>query len=91
MTDASETRMNTPSPLALIRTDRLVLRTPYRDDAPAVFSIHANPETNQHNPAGPMKDLSEAEQRITEWINIGQNMELVTGASLLWTTHKSSV
>lgn len=38
-------------------------------DTEAVFSIHSNPETNNHNPAGPMKDLDEAHERVAGWIN----------------------
>jgi ribosomal-protein-alanine N-acetyltransferase len=61
--------MNTLSPFALVRTERLILRTPRPGDESAVFTIHSNPETNQHNPAGPMKDLKEAQERISEWID----------------------
>lgn len=50
-------------------THRLTLRIPTIDDAPAVFAIHSNPETNHHNPTGPMRDLSEARDRISEWMN----------------------
>ena len=56
------------SPFARIQTDRLVLCTPHLDDAPDVFAIHGNLETNRHNPAGPMKDLTEAQDRISGWI-----------------------
>lgn len=58
----------TPSPFGQIQTDRLMLRTPQLTDAPAVFAIHGDPETNRHNPAGPMKDVAEAQERITNWI-----------------------
>ncbi|WP_157076289.1 GNAT family N-acetyltransferase [Alicyclobacillus kakegawensis] len=61
--------MNTSSPFALVRTDRLILRTPRHGDESAVFAIHANPETNQHNPAGPMRDLTEAQECISQWID----------------------
>jgi RimJ/RimL family protein N-acetyltransferase len=60
--------MNKISPFALVRTDRLILRLPRLEDENAIFAIHANPETNQHNPAGPMKDLTEAQERISQWI-----------------------
>ncbi|NGQ94694.1 GNAT family N-acetyltransferase [Brevibacillus sp. SYP-B805] len=56
------------SPFAQIQTERLILRTPRPGDEHAIFAIHAHPETNQHNPAGPMKDLSEAQQRLSRWM-----------------------
>lgn len=61
--------MNTFSPHALVRTDRLILRQPRLEDEQAIFVIHANPEANQHNPAGPMKSLGEAQERISQWIS----------------------
>lgn len=61
--------MNTLSPFAFVRTGRLILRPPQLGDEHAIFAIESNPETNQHNPAGPMKDLTEAEECISQWIN----------------------
>ncbi|MHB1953528.1 GNAT family N-acetyltransferase [Alicyclobacillus sp. ALC3] len=66
MTD--DFKISTPSPFGCIQTNRLVLRIPRLDDSADVFAIHGNPETNRHNPAGPMKDLVEAKERITGWI-----------------------
>jgi ribosomal-protein-alanine N-acetyltransferase len=61
--------MDTLSPFARVRTDRLILRPPRFGDEHAILAIHANPETNQHNPAGPMKDLTEARECISRWID----------------------
>lgn len=61
--------MSTISPFAFIRTDRLVLRPPSVGDEKAIFAIHADPETNRHNPGGPMKDLAEAGECLAQWIN----------------------
>ncbi|GGM35487.1 GNAT family acetyltransferase [Longimycelium tulufanense] len=36
-----------------IRTERLLLRRPTADDLDAALEIHADPETNVHNPLGP--------------------------------------
>ncbi|WDL95907.1 GNAT family N-acetyltransferase [Alicyclobacillus sp. ALC3] len=52
-----------------VQTERLVLRIPCLEDTADVFSIHSNPETNNHNPAGPMKHLDEARERVAGWVN----------------------
>lgn len=52
-----------------VQTERLILRIPYLEDTADVFSIHSNPEANNHNPAGPMKDLDETQERVAGWIN----------------------
>lgn len=57
------------NPYVRIQTDRLILRKPCLDDIENVFSIHSNPETNHHNPGGPMKDLDVARERVVEWID----------------------
>lgn len=57
------------SPFAIVRTGRLILRAPTLSDIHDVLGIHADPETNRHNPAGPMKDLREAQERISQWMN----------------------
>ena len=68
MSDGSKGRGS--APFSYIQTDRLVLGTPHLDDTPDVFAIHGNPETNRHhNPTGPMKDLAEAQERISGWIH----------------------
>ena len=38
----------------LVCTARLTLRAPTVEDEAVVFSIHGDPETNRHNPGGPM-------------------------------------
>lgn len=57
------------SPTSNLRTDRLFLFTPKVGDENRVFEILSNPETNQHNPSGPMKDLVQAQERVSHWIN----------------------
>lgn len=61
--------MSTSSTYELVHTERLILRRPQWKDKLAVFNIHASPETNRHNPAGPMKDLKEAENQLSQWID----------------------
>lgn len=61
--------MNTSSPFALLQTPRLILRAPVPGDAAAVLAIHADPETNRHNPSGPMQSLTEAQARVRDWIS----------------------
>ncbi|MCL6625706.1 GNAT family N-acetyltransferase [Alicyclobacillus shizuokensis] len=61
--------MSTTSRLALVRTDRLILRMPRPGDAASVFVIHGDPVTNRHNPAGPMTDMAEAQECISQWID----------------------
>src|SRR5579875_1845652 len=70
---SESSKSHASSPLSYIQTNRLVLRPPHLEDAPDVLVIHGNPETNRHNPAGPMKDLVEAKERITEWIRDWDN------------------
>jgi [ribosomal protein S5]-alanine N-acetyltransferase len=50
-----------------VRTNDLVLRMPNPEDAPFVFSIEGDPETNQYRPAGPMRSLHEAEEKVSQW------------------------
>ena len=40
-----------------VTTARLVLRRPSKADVKAIFDVHSDPETNVHNPVGPMKNL----------------------------------
>ena len=70
---SESSKSHASSPFSYIQTNRLVLRPPHLEDAPDVLVIHGNPETNRHNPAGPMKDLVEAKERITEWIRDWDN------------------
>ncbi|MGE5590530.1 MAG: GNAT family N-acetyltransferase [Bacillota bacterium] len=68
VTEAREVQVNTSSRFALVQTPRLILRAPIPGDAADVFAIHADPETNRHNPSGPMQSLAEAEERVRDWV-----------------------
>lgn len=48
-------------------TERLILKRPVEADIDAIFEIHNDPETNLHNPAGPMKHRSDAVERFEVW------------------------
>ena len=48
----------------LVRSQRLVLRAPTLDDEEALFAIHSDPETNRHNPAGPMPNRQVAGEML---------------------------
>ncbi|ALX47525.1 GNAT family N-acetyltransferase [Lentibacillus amyloliquefaciens] len=52
-----------------VRTENLFLRIPEEEDLHSVFSIEGNPATNKYRPAGPMKDINEAEETLKEWRN----------------------
>lgn len=43
-------------------------RPPTSADLEAVYRIHADPETNRHNPAGPMRSRADARRRLTGWL-----------------------
>jgi ribosomal-protein-alanine N-acetyltransferase len=45
-------------------TVRLMLRRLRAEDGPAMFAVHGDPATNQHNPAGPDADLAASEARL---------------------------
>lgn len=60
---------STEKALREIRTKNLLLRIPEERDLHAVLSIEGNPDTNKYRPAGPMKDLNEAEDTLKEWLN----------------------
>lgn len=49
-------------------TERLLLRPPRMDDLERFFAIHADPETNRFNPAGPLEERDEACNRLGAWI-----------------------
>jgi RimJ/RimL family protein N-acetyltransferase len=58
----------TPSPNRIhILTERLALCRPNEDDLRAIYEIHADPETNLHNPKGPMQNESEAVDVLAHW------------------------
>jgi RimJ/RimL family protein N-acetyltransferase len=50
-----------------VRTSRLLLRRPTAADLDAIYEVHAAPETNQFNPAGPMEFRAAAEQTLEAW------------------------
>lgn len=56
-------------------TDRLVLSRPAPRDVDAILRIHSDPETNRHNPAGPMRTRAEAVDRLAwftaHWDELG--------------------
>jgi len=48
------------------RSKRLLLRRPNDGDLPAIYAIHADPETNRYNPSGP--DTEEgARRKLDKW------------------------
>ena len=50
-----------------ILTERLALCRPNENDLRAIYEIHADPETNRHNPKGPMQSESEAVDILAHW------------------------
>jgi RimJ/RimL family protein N-acetyltransferase len=48
-------------------TERLALCRPSESDLRAIYEIHADPETNLHNPKGPMQNESEAVDVLAHW------------------------
>ena len=57
-----------------VRTERLVLRRPRPTDGPAMFGIHGDPATNQHNPHGPDPDLATSEEKLQSWLRHWEEM-----------------
>ncbi len=53
---------------ANVRTARLTLRRPHTGDGAAMFVIHGDPLTNQHNPAGPDLDPETSEAMLRDWL-----------------------
>ena len=65
------------NPTSLVETARLILRAPHVGDATAFFEIHADPETNRFNPAGPMtreRATSAFEADLAHWQRHGHGM-----------------
>lgn len=52
-----------------VKTDNLLLRMPKQEDLSYILSIEGDPATNQYRPAGPMKDLDEAQESLNRWRN----------------------
>ncbi|GAB3245813.1 GNAT family N-acetyltransferase [Chitinimonas naiadis] len=57
-------RIDIPTELT---TDRLLLRAPTEADIDAVYEIFGDPETNRHNPAGPLRDRDAAADLVWRW------------------------
>ena len=57
------TRMSASAKTARLRLDRLSVV-----DFDAMWSIHADPLTNQFNPAGPLTERSAAQRTFGEWL-----------------------
>jgi RimJ/RimL family protein N-acetyltransferase len=51
-----------------MKTERLSLDKLSVVDFDAMWSIHADPETNRFNPAGPLVDRSKAQRQFGEWL-----------------------
>lgn len=49
-----------------IETERLILRKPHPDDAPALFAIHADPEVMRYFSEPPWQDASRAASKIAD-------------------------
>jgi RimJ/RimL family protein N-acetyltransferase len=49
-------------------TPRLHLRPLQRDDFARFYAIHADPATNQFNPAGPLTDPRQSEETFEAWL-----------------------
>lgn len=62
----------TPADLATVfadvRTARLALRRPHPGDSPAMFAVHGDPLTNQHNPAGPDPNPETSAGTLRDWL-----------------------
>lgn len=46
----------------------LRLRRPAETDLDAVVSIHSDPDTNRHNPDGPMRDMEQGRVLLESWL-----------------------
>ena len=57
-----------PATVTAPRTARLRLDRPEPTDLDAMWAIHSDPRTNEHNPAGPLGGRREAARRLDEWI-----------------------
>lgn len=51
----------------MIATERLILRKPEKEDFKRFFEINNDPETNKHNPSGPM-NLEKAESTFAKML-----------------------
>jgi len=53
---------------ASLTTERLQLRAPRMADLDAVHAIHADPETNRFNPAGPHRTIEQSRRLLESWL-----------------------
>ena len=51
----------------MCESTRLLLRRPRVDHVAAVFAIHGDPETSRYNPAGPLKNIEQAQSTVNTW------------------------
>ena len=49
-------------------TPRLILRPAKAEDLSALFAIYGDPATNQFNPAGPLREISQAQALLDGWL-----------------------
>ncbi len=49
-------------------TDRLILRAPQPEDLQSLFAIYGDPQTNQFNPAGPLREIGQAQTMLGKWL-----------------------
>jgi ribosomal-protein-alanine N-acetyltransferase len=57
-----------PGQPQLTASGRLLLRRPTLEDLGDVFRVHGDERTNEHNPAGPDRDLGASRERLAEWL-----------------------
>jgi ribosomal-protein-alanine N-acetyltransferase len=50
-----------------VRAGGLLLRAPEASDAVAVLAVHGDPDANRFNPAGPMREGSQAAETLERW------------------------
>jgi len=51
-----------------LTTSRLLLRRPTEQDLPSMFAIYGDPGTHLFNPAGPIKDIAQAQALLDTWL-----------------------
>lgn len=55
--------------VSTITTDRLSLRMPEKKDLQSLFEIHGDPNTNQYNPSGPQKSITDTQKMLQRWLD----------------------
>lgn len=51
-----------------LETDRLIIRIPKEEDFETFYAIHADPQTNRYNPAGPVKSRQDFRLTFDAWL-----------------------